>query len=154
VLGIDKSDIDERYPIQEASTGLSFIIVPLKSLGALKRIEVNKDRYYRLIKCTQSKAILAFCPETRDSSNDISARVFAEYYGIPEDPATGSANGALAGYLVKYRYFGKERIDIKVEQGYEVGRPSLIYLKAELRDNKIEILVGGRVLLVANGELV
>ena len=57
-------------------------------------------------------------------------RVFVDYFGVPEDPATGSGNGCLAGYLVKHRYFGKERIDIRSEQGYEIGRPSLLLLRA------------------------
>ena len=81
-------------------------------------------------------------------------RVFADYYGVPEDPATGSANGCLAGYLVKYRYFGKDRIDIRSEQGYEIGRPSLLLLKAEQSGEDIHISVGGKSITVAQGEFV
>jgi len=67
-------------------------------------------------------------------------------------PATGSGNGCLAGYLVKHRYFGQEDIDIRSEQGYEIGRPSLLLLKAEEKDAKINILVGGKSIIVASGE--
>jgi len=63
-------------------------------------------------------------------------RFFADYYGVPEDPANGSAKGCLAGYLVKHRYFGKDQINIRVEQGYELGRPSLLLLKAEEKREK------------------
>jgi trans-2,3-dihydro-3-hydroxyanthranilate isomerase len=79
--------------------------------------------------------------------------VFADYYGVPEDPATGSANGCLAGYLVRHRYFGSGQIDIRVEQGCEIGRPSLLYLRAEQRQGQIDISVGGKVVMVAKGEL-
>jgi len=154
VLNIDLDDIDARFPIQEVSTGLPFIIVPLKTLQALKKIKVDKDKYFKLIETTEAKAILAFCPETYDSSNDLSVRVFVEYFGIPEDPATGSANGCLAGYLLQYGYFGEESLNLKVEQGHEIQRPSLLLLKAEKNGEKIDVFVGGKVISVAKGEFV
>ena len=154
VLGIDESDIDEKFPIQEVSTGIFFIIVPLRTLDAVKRAKVVRDKYFRMIEDLQAKAILIFCPETYNHDNELNARMFCDYYGIAEDPATGSANGCLAGYLVKYRYFGDNRIDIRVEQGYEIGRPSLLYLKAVDKDGKIDVSVGGKVVMVAKGELV
>jgi len=153
MLGINKSDIDERFPVHEVSTGMYFIIVPLKTLDAVKQAKVNKDKYFKLIENTQAKAVLVFCPETYSPKNDLNVRVFVDYFGIPEDPATGSGNGCLAGYLVKHRYFGKDRIDIRTEQGYEIARPSLLYLKAENKDGQINISVGGKVVMVARGEL-
>ena len=153
VLGINAKDIDERFPIQEVSTGLYAMIVPLKSLDILKNIRVNKDKYFELVNNTTAKVILVFCPETYLRQNNLNVRVFCDYYGVPEDPATGSANGCLAGYLVKHRYFGEERIDIRVEQGYEIGRPSLLYLKARDKDGKIDVNVGGKVVMVAEGRL-
>jgi trans-2,3-dihydro-3-hydroxyanthranilate isomerase len=79
--------------------------------------------------------------------------MFADYFGIPEDPATGSGNGCLAGYLVKHRYFGADNIDIRVEQGYEINRRSLLFLKANRTGERIEIYVGGKVAEVAKGML-
>lgn len=154
IIGVDVSDIDERFPIQEVSTGLPFFIVPLKNIAALKKAKVDKEKCFDLIKDTVAKGILVFCPETHEPQNNISVRVFADYYGVPEDPATGSANGCLAGYLVKYRYFGKDAINIRSEQGYEVGRPSLLLLKAEQSDENINIFVGGKSIVVAQGEFV
>jgi trans-2,3-dihydro-3-hydroxyanthranilate isomerase len=154
VLGINTSDIDERFPVQEVSTGMFFIIVPLKTLDAVKRAKIDKNKYFKLIKDRQTKAILVFCPETYSQENDLNVRVFVDYYGIPEDPATGSGNGCLAGYLVKHRYFGKDQIDIRTEQGYEIARPSLLYLRAEKKEGRIDISVGGKVVMVAKGELV
>jgi len=79
-------------------------------------------------------------------------RVFVDYYGVPEDPATGSANGCLAGYLAQHRYFGQDDINIRAEQGYEIGRPSLILLRAKKRGDGIEVFVGGKAVIVARGE--
>jgi trans-2,3-dihydro-3-hydroxyanthranilate isomerase len=154
VLGIDKKDIDKRFPVQEVSTGMFFMIVPLKTLDVVKRAKVARDKYFKLIKDRQAKAILVFCPETYLQENDLNVRVFVDYFGIPEDPATGSGNGCLAGYLVKHRYFGKNHIDIRAEQGYEIGRPSLLYLRAENKDGEINVSVGGKVVMVAKGELI
>lgn len=154
VLNIDPADIDDRYPIQEVSTGTPFFMVPLKTLSAVKRANINRDRFFGLIENTQAKAILIFCPETTNADNDLTVRVFADYYGVPEDPATGSANGCLAGYLVKHRYFGKDRIELDVEQGHQINRPSLLHLKAEEKAEEISVLVGGRVQMVARGEFV
>jgi len=153
-LTVDKDDIDDRFPIHEVSTGLPFIIVPLRTLDAAKRSKINKDVFFKLIKNTQAKMVLLFCPETYNRDNNLNVRVFCDYYGIPEDPATGSGNGCLAGYLVKNRYFGTSKIDVRVEQGYEMGRPSLLYLRAEEKGGKIEVSVGGKVVMVAKGELV
>jgi len=153
VLGIKESDIDARFRIQGVSTGVPTIIVPLKSLDAIKRVKINKERYESLIRNTQAKTILVFCPETYNKNNDLNVRFFADFYGVPEDPATGSANGCLAAYLVRQDYFGKKAIEIRVEQGYEIGRESLLLLKAEEKSGKYFIAVGGKVILVAKGTL-
>ena len=153
-LSIEETDIDDRYPVQEVSTGLPFMIVPLKTLEAVKKARTNRDVFFGLIADTEAKAPLIFCPETYNPKNDLNCRVFVDYYGISEDPATGSANGCLAGYLVKHRYFGGTRINVRVEQGYEIGRPSLLYLKAEMNADAIDVLVGGKVFKIAKGEFV
>ncbi|BAZ39046.1 PhzF family phenazine biosynthesis protein [Calothrix sp. NIES-4101] len=154
VLQLQPDEIDANYPIQEVSTGLPFIIVPLKTLESLKRIKVNLDKCNELIQDTEAKSILVFCPETYYPENDLNVRVFCHYLGIPEDPATGSANGCLAGYLVEHSYFGKSEINLRVEQGYEINRPSLILLKASKTSTSeaIEVNVGGKVIMVAKGE--
>jgi trans-2,3-dihydro-3-hydroxyanthranilate isomerase len=154
VLQLDKKDIDDRFPIQEVSTGLPFIIVPLKTISALKKARVNRDKYFALVENTEAKAILIFCPETHIKGNDLSVRVFVDYFGIPEDPATGSGNGRLAGYLVNHSYFGKKEIGVRVEQGYEIGRPSLPLLRAKDDKGRIDVSVGGKVVMVAKGEFI
>jgi trans-2,3-dihydro-3-hydroxyanthranilate isomerase len=153
-LNLDADTVNSRFPIQEVSTGLPFIIVPLKTLDALKRARVSRDKFLNLIKNIQAKIILIFCPETYNSKNNLNVRVFADYYGIPEDPATGSGNGCLAGYLVKHRYFGKEKVDVRVEQGYEIGRPSLLLLRAENKKGEIDVYVGGKIVMIAKGKMI
>lgn len=154
ILSLNIKEIDVRFPIQHVSTGLPTVIVPLKSLKSVKRANVDNSKYLDFTEEINAKTILIFCQETYNKENDLNVRFFAGRYGIPEDPATGSANGCLAGYLIKHRYFKKEKIDLKVEQGYEMSRPSLILLKAEKNENKISVHVGGKVKTIAKGKLV
>jgi len=147
------SDIDTDFPIQSVSTGLPFVLLPLRSLDAVQRAGVWKDKWLDWVKDRPAKMLFVFCRETIDPAHHIHARAFTDYYGMAEDPATGSANSCFAAYLAKYRYLGTDQIDVRVEQGYEIGRPSLIYLKAQDRDGTIHAEVGGKVLAIAQGRL-
>ena len=153
LLGIDETDIDSKYPIQEVSTGLPFLIIPLNNLKAMKKARINQNILPQIIEETNA-GILIFNPQTYDKKNKLNVRVFVDIYGIPEDPATGSANGCLAAYLSKHEYFGKKNIGISVEQGFEINRPSIINLKTESDGKNIEVYVGGHVLLIAKGKLI
>jgi len=152
-LSLEPGAFDPRWPVQEVSTGLPFIVAPLKCLADLQEVRLNTERYYALIEGTTAKLILAFCPETRSPQNRLSARVFGPYYGFIEDPATGSGNGCLAAYLVEHRFFGEARVVANVEQGYEIGRPSLLRLQAEVVDGTTRVRVGGLAITVMQGEL-
>jgi trans-2,3-dihydro-3-hydroxyanthranilate isomerase len=152
-LGLDIEDIDPSFPVQEVSTGLPFFIVPLKTRKALEKSKLKVESYLEFVKNSDTKAVLVFCPEPRTDDHHLACRMYAPSYGIEEDPATGSANGCLAGYLAKYRYFGSHRVDVRVEQGYEMGRPSLLYLKSNDLGDSIEIYVGGKCVKIARGVL-
>ena len=154
ILSLGLEDLDLRFPIQEVSTGVPFVIVPLKTLDALQRIRVNAEQLAQVLAPLAAKAVFVFCPETRDRDRQFSARMFAPLLGIAEDPATGSANGCFAGYLVRHRYLQTATIQVQVEQGYEIGRPSLLRLEAEEQNGAIAVRVGGKVVLVAKGEFV
>jgi trans-2,3-dihydro-3-hydroxyanthranilate isomerase len=154
VLGLEPGEIDARFPVEEVSTGLPFIVVPLPSLAVLQRARVNREKYLELIAGTWAKGILVFCPEALSAANQLSVRVFVEYYGIVEDPATGSGNGCLAGYLAQHRYFGHAAVEARVEQGHQVGRPSLLHLKAQQDEAGIHVEVSGQAITVAKGELI
>jgi len=98
------------------------------------KIRVNLKNHYGLIEKTSSKLILVFSPETYHKENDLNVRVFGDYYQVPEDPAT-------------------KKINIRVEQDYEIGRPSLLHLRAEEKNEIIEVNVGGKVIMTAKGLL-
>jgi trans-2,3-dihydro-3-hydroxyanthranilate isomerase len=152
VLGLGISDIDPRFPVRLVSTGVPFVIVPLRGLKAIKRIKTDQGLLAQLLRETKSTVLLAFSPETYSKANQLNVRVLGLVTNIPEDPATGSGNGCLAAYLVKERYFGKDEVDVKVEQGYEIGRRSLLLLHAKKYRTGIEVNVGGKVQFVATGE--
>lgn len=152
ILSLGREDVDSRYPIQEVSTGLPFIIIPLRNLAAVKRAYVTRQGGAELLKETKA-GLLIFCSETYHPRNDLNVRVFVDAVGIPEDPATGSGNGCLAGYLSKYKYFGNEIINVRVEQGHEINRPSLLLLKTCKEKQGTSIHVGGKVVLIASGTL-
>lgn len=152
VLGLREEDFDGRFPVEEVSTGVPFLIVPLKSREAVKRCRVSADEYEGLTKSISSKGVLVFCAEPYDRQNDLNARMFAPYYGVTEDPATGSANGCLAAYLVRHRFLGTSHVSARVEQGYEIGRPSLLHLRSAESHGAIEVSVGGKTAMVATGE--
>jgi len=145
--------MDDRYPIQEVSTGLPFVIVPMRSLEAVNRARVNLDRLRAMLGAYDAIAPAIFCPQSLHAENDIHVRVLDDIYGAPEDPATGSAIGCIAGYLIRYRYFGRDSIALRCEQGYQIGRPSLLHIHAWQAADDIVIRVGGQVEMVARGQL-
>jgi trans-2,3-dihydro-3-hydroxyanthranilate isomerase len=154
VIGVSPTDIDIRYPIEPISTGLPFIIVPLKTLAAVSQAKLNLDLYNKTVSNLPAQAILVFCAESIDPQRQLHVRVFTECFGIPEDPATGSANGCLAAYLAKHQYFGSPNLDITVEQGVEMGRSALLYLRANYTPIHCPVSIGGRVINIAKGEFI
>jgi trans-2,3-dihydro-3-hydroxyanthranilate isomerase len=152
-LNLDPADLDHHHPVQEVSTGLPALIVPLRDLDALRRCKVDWERYTEV--AGTEKNLYVFCPESHDDGpGDLSARMFANDLGVPEDPATGSAAGCLAAYLLEHVYLGTDSLDVRVEQGYEIDRPSLLYLHTARDGDEMKVDVGGKVQMVAKGELV
>ncbi len=150
-LGLALDEVGEPPP-QVVSTGLPFIIAPLPHETALRKARLTSEP--ELLARLPVQAFLLFCRQPLSPENHLRVRVFAHQYGVPEDPATGSANGCLAAYLVRYSVLGDEEIDIRVEQGHEVGRPSLLFLRAARRGEMITVEVGGKVVPIAAGELI
>lgn len=151
-VNLSLEDIDDRWPLQEVSTGLPTIIVPLRSNDGLARARPNLELMREMMRQTRGQTLLLFAPGGQEAGQSLSVRVFpAPWLGIVEDPATGSGNGCLAGYLVKNRYFGAEELSIRVGQGYEMGRPSTLHLRGRRTGDGISVEVGGRVVPVARG---
>lgn len=152
ILSINAEGIDANFPVQEVSTGLPSIIVPLDSLRSVRQCRIHHDKYRRFLQEAFSANILVFSRETYEKENHLNVRVFCEDSGFPEDAATGSANGNLAGYLLEYGYFSDSQLLYSVEQGYEIRRKSLLKVKASKAGGRFDINVGGKVFPVAKGE--
>jgi trans-2,3-dihydro-3-hydroxyanthranilate isomerase len=156
-LNVPADAVDMRYPIQVVSTGVPFLMIPLKTRAAVEAARVNKADLGAVLADAGAAdhGALLFCPEPVSAENTLHARVlFAGILEVDEDSATGAANGCLAGYLSRYQYFGSSVVDARVEQGYMMKRPSLLRLKAAEVGDHIEVRVGGSVVLVARGTLV
>lgn len=159
-LGVSTDDIDPRFPVQQVSTGVPFVIIPLKTLTAAQTIRPNLDVMRELLAQAggdgdeHAGSLLLFAPQAVAAGVDLHARMVYDVLGvIGEDPATGSANGCLAAWLTHYDYFGTGAVDCIVEQGIEMGRPSRLYLRAEREGEAVRVQVGGRVFAVARGTL-
>ena len=152
-LGIGVDEIDTRYPIQEVSTGVPFLIVPIHRLATMQRIHVDAVQLAAAMAGRSAIGVLVFCPETYDPQHRLNVRVFVPDLSIAEDPATGSANGCLVAYLLQQGYLGAGPVDLQVEQGFEIGRNSILYLSGEVTEGHFNIRVGGQVQHIAQGTL-
>lgn len=127
-LGLRPDDIGlDAFPTERWSAGNPFSFVPLRGLDAMSRCAVDRTHFDR----TFTGAFL-FCRETRNARHTFHARMFAPAFGILEDPATGSAVAAFAGYLAAHGGYADGEHVIRIEQGYEMGRPSLIDLTIKM----------------------
>jgi trans-2,3-dihydro-3-hydroxyanthranilate isomerase len=135
---------------QVASVGLPFLVAELKDRAALARARVNPPGFDAIAALGIRPDILLY---TRSADEfDIRARMFAPYDGVPEDPATGSANCALAGLLSHYDQARDGTFSWRIAQGVEMGRPSVLEASAEKRDGVVlATRVGGASVLVSNG---
>ena len=148
-LGLLEEQIDEGFPCQYVSTGLEFLLVPMVSYDALEQAQQMSSEL--------ASGYLLFCRGGYNEDQQIQARMFANTLGVPEDPATGSANGCLAAYLAEHAYINSRSkntgaIDICVGQGYEIARPSQLYLRSLKSEDEFVVEVGGKVRLIADGE--
>lgn len=157
-LGLSPEAINEtELPVQVVSTGLPQMIVPIRSLAEVQAVDssgLNVPALNRACRATNTETVLIFTFETERPEATVHARFFAPLHGVPEDPATGSANGALGAYLVHHRAvpIEKSTIHILSEQGAEMGRPSTLYVEVDTSNHEITaIRVGGMVVPIAEG---
>jgi trans-2,3-dihydro-3-hydroxyanthranilate isomerase len=158
-LGLSIEDLDETLPIQIISTGLAFLAVPVRSLADLGRCKVNAALLAEIYQRLGATGCEAFTRETIEIGEARAhARMFAPGDNIAEDPATGSAAGALGAYLVCHGGSEAETVDGRVrfilEQGDFMHRPSRINLDVKGEPGSIEeVRVGGPSVVVARGEV-
>jgi len=151
-VGLCAEDIETRSPVQKVSAGTSAILVPLRRLEALARSRLDLAAFAPLAAEAFPPLVYLFCAETRQRENDLSARFFFEANGVREDPATGNAAAFLGAYLLEHRWFASPDLSLRIEQGHEIGRPSLVKLRARMAGSQ-EVRVGGSVLPIVEGEL-
>ena len=158
-LGLAREDLDETLPIQSISTGLSCMVVPIRSLADLRDCKINSSLLGEIYTRRGATGCLAFTRETIEvGPARAHARFFAPADNIPEDPATGSACGALGAYLVYHQGLTVEpeegRYRFVIEQGDFIHRPSRIRLDVKGQRGSIEeVKVGGASVPVAAGEV-
>jgi trans-2,3-dihydro-3-hydroxyanthranilate isomerase len=159
-LGLAREDLDETLPIQVISTGLVCVAVPVRSLADLRACRVNAALLSELYTRRGAIGCHAFSRETLEiGASRAHARFFAPADNIAEDPATGSACGALGGYLVHHDALSLEpengRYKFVIEQGDFIHRPSRINLDVKGAPQAVEeVKIGGPSVLVAKGEVV
>lgn len=147
-VAVDELDLD--LPIQTVSTGNPFIIVPFRRLKALQ--EINPDFYQmrKYLENSDARFIYTVSRETESEDAILHARMI--FYG-GEDPATGSAAGPAAAWLLKNKMLKPEKLEW-IEQGIEMKRPSKIFIRGSMAgENPSNIRVGGYCFKVARGEL-
>jgi trans-2,3-dihydro-3-hydroxyanthranilate isomerase len=156
VLGLAKHAIaDTKWPIEVVSTGLPVLIVPVRTLTAVRSIHPDASAIMDVCRRFGANGIMVFTTVTVEPSATVHTRMFAPSIGILEDPATGSASGALGAYLVQNGVVEVAPMtEIVIEQGYEVERPSQIFVQVESDDDIIQtVKVGGQCVMTVEGTL-
>ncbi len=155
-LGLSKNQIvDMKCPVMVVSTGLPVLIVPVRTLTAVRLIVPDAAAIIELCGRFGANGIMVFTTVTVEPFAAVHTRMFAPSIGILEDPATGSASGAMGAYLV---HNGLVEVgpmtELIVEQGYEIARPSRILVQVESEDDAIQtVKVGGQCVMVVKGTL-
>jgi len=155
-LGVSKQQItDTKRPVQVVSTGLPVMIVPMRTLTAVRSVIPDVSAVATLCQQYGANGMMVYSTMTVEQQATVHTRMFAPLIGIIEDPATGSASGALGAYLVQNGVVEVGPMtEIIAEQGYEIERPSRILIQVESEDDAIqEVKVGGQAVMVVEGTL-
>jgi trans-2,3-dihydro-3-hydroxyanthranilate isomerase len=148
--GLRVQDFDESLPIQTVSTGVAFTVTPLKSLAVIQRLQLDLRRATEYLERFAGKFFYFVTRETVDKSARLHARMLF-YNG--EDPATGSAAGCAAAWMVANNV-AKPDERVMIEQGVEMKRPSRIFVLASRADDRIvNVRVGGNCVEVMRCEV-
>jgi trans-2,3-dihydro-3-hydroxyanthranilate isomerase len=149
LIGISPAEIDASIPIQTVSTGFAFAIVPLRSLTTLEKLEFDQKQSAAYLAATDARL---FFFVTRDTKGTAGLRARMIFYG-GEDPATGSASGCAAAWMVQHG-IAKPEEQVLILQGVEMQRPSRIFVRASLDGTRVHnVRVGGYCAEVMRGEL-
>lgn len=155
MLSLDVSDLrDADWSPQALSCGIPFLYVPLKDRAAVSRAQFRADVWERMLKGAWASEVFVFAEGAERAGSDIRGRMFAPALNVPEDPATGSACAALAGYLAPRSTQRDGAMRWRVEQGFEMGRPSILDVEADLAGGAVTaVRVGGASVIMAEGRM-
>jgi trans-2,3-dihydro-3-hydroxyanthranilate isomerase len=150
-LGLAPEDIGfDGHKPSLYSAGAPYLFVPVRSLEAVGRAAPGAMGWAAM----DGPAAYIYTRETTRDGSAYHARMFAPAWGVTEDPATGSAAAAFAGVVLDFDRPGDGRHALTIEQGFEMGRPSLIALSLEIEAGKLRsATIGGSVVIVSNGSL-
>jgi trans-2,3-dihydro-3-hydroxyanthranilate isomerase len=153
VLGLDVAALlDEPWMPQALSCGLPFLFVPLRDLAAVGKARLRMDAWESTLKDAWASEVFVFARGGERPGSDFHARMFAPALSVPEDPATGSANAAFAGYLAARDLRRDGQLKWRVEQGFEMGRPSMLDVEADVvGGNVTAVRVGGASVVMSDG---
>jgi trans-2,3-dihydro-3-hydroxyanthranilate isomerase len=151
-LGLAPADIGfGAFGLSRWSVGIAITIVPVKSLDAVRACRPDPDR---LVAAVGDDPVYVFCGGADEPGHAFHARMFAPALGVAEDPATGSAAAALAGLLAARGGFADGSHAVAIEQGYKMGRPSLIRLSFRIEEGELRSAsIGGGAVVVTEGTL-
>lgn len=153
LVGIQASDLDDRYPIKLSNTGNWHLLVPVKSREAIDFAEPQLKKLGSLNREYNISTTHLFTFDT-NGEFDLYTRDFAPGIGIDEDPVTGAANGALAGYLFLEGFLPKNQTQqLKVGQGHAIGRPGTLYVTVRPENNEPIIEVAGSAVITIEGNI-
>ena len=155
LLSIQPEDVlqGEEAP-ENVSAGVPFLFIPVRDRSVLARCRVRLDRWDALLAGPESPELYVFARDPELPGSDFRARMFAPGLGIPEDPATGGAVAAFGGYVGVRSPERDGTLRFTIEQGFEMGRPSLLHLEVDKRDGKVTaVRVGGGAVLVSEGAM-
>lgn len=154
-LGLAESDVGfGSFAAENWSAGVAFTLVPLKTRDAVARAMPDMARWAAAFGSEGHPAAFVFTRETVEPGHAFHARMFAPSLGIVEDPATGSAVAAFAGAVAQHGGLADGDHDLVIEQGFEMGRPSLITLSLAMRGGVLVCAaIGGEAVVVSEGRL-
>jgi trans-2,3-dihydro-3-hydroxyanthranilate isomerase len=154
-LGLSEDDIGSgNFQPSCWSAGVPFTFVPVASLAAIARAQPRIPNFESAFGGSSPAKAYLFCTETNDPENNFHARMFAPGMGVPEDPATGSAAAAFAGLISSAGGLSDGNHKLRIEQGYEMGRPSLIELGLECsRGTLRNVTIGGHAVVMSEGTI-
>ncbi|MEO3434205.1 PhzF family phenazine biosynthesis protein [Inquilinus sp. CAU 1745] len=154
ILSLTPDDFPEGEPARSFSCGAAFPFVPVRDREALARARIDSAAWSELMANDAAPDPYLFCRDPERLGSHIRARLFAPAMGITEDPATGSAAAALAGYLTAQDRYPDGTARWVVEQGFEMGRPSILEVEADIHAGKATaVRVGGSAVIIARGQL-